>query len=60
MTDLKIGDRVQWESQGCVFFPVPRKITGFSPCRQFVFVEGTNCGLPVEQVYKEVPRDRDD
>lgn len=50
---IKVGDYIQWEPNGVIFFVKPRKVTGFSPCKQYVFVEGSNTGLPVKEVYKE-------
>jgi hypothetical protein len=50
---FEIGDYVQWAPQGILQFDPPRRITGFSECRKFVFVEGTNCGLPIEEVSKD-------
>lgn len=46
---LKIGDYVQWESQGVVQFE-SRRITGFSPDEQYALVEGSNTGLPVKEL----------
>jgi hypothetical protein len=47
---IKVGDRVQWESQGVYQFPEPRRVQSFSKDRQFAFVEGTSSGLPVSQL----------
>jgi hypothetical protein len=46
---LKIGDYVQWESQGIVQFEA-KQITGFSDDGTYAFVEGTNTGLPVGEL----------
>jgi hypothetical protein len=47
---FKPGDYVQWQSQGIDQFREPRQITGFSPDGKYAFVEGTNTGIPVEQL----------
>jgi hypothetical protein len=47
-----VGDYVQWISQGAEQFEEQRKITGFSEAGDFVFVEGSQTGIPVEQVIK--------
>ena len=49
----KVGDFVQWTSQGEVQFESPRKVLGLSDDGQFAFVEGTETGLPVEQLTVE-------
>jgi len=47
---LKIGDAVQWTSQGVDQFDSPRKITSISDDGKYAFVEGTNTGIPIEQL----------
>lgn len=47
---LKIGDSVQWTSQGVDQFDAPRKITSISDDGKYAFVEGTNTGIPIEQL----------
>lgn len=49
---LKIGDEVQWTSQGVDQFESPKKITSISPDGKFATVEGSNTGIPVEQLSK--------
>jgi len=51
-TKLAPGDLVEWESQGILQFDKPRKITGFSEDGTFAFVEGTQTGIPVQQLQK--------
>ena len=48
----KLGDYIQWESQGVDQFAVPAKVTGLSQDGAFVLVEGTQTGIPVEQARK--------
>jgi len=49
---LADGDFVQWESQGTLQFPEDkgRKIVGFSEDRQWAFIEGSDIGIPVEEL----------
>lgn len=44
------GDLVQWESGGRLMFPLPAKVIGKSPDGEFLFVEGSPTGIPVEEV----------
>lgn len=44
------GDYVQWESQGVLQFPVPRRVTGFSDDGEWAFVEGSNAGVLVSEL----------
>ena len=48
--DIKVGDRVQWTSQGAAQFAQPRRVTFVSPDGQWVLVEGSCTGLPAGQV----------
>lgn len=50
---VEIGDLVNWESQGALQFPEPKKVKGFSDCGKWVFVEGSETGLPIEEVKLE-------
>ncbi len=45
-----IGDYVQWESQGVLQFPEPRRIRGFSDDGGWVFLEGSGTGVPADQL----------
>jgi hypothetical protein len=45
----KIGDFVQWESQGALRFPNPLRVTGVSDDGSHLFVEGSMTGIPIEQ-----------
>jgi hypothetical protein len=49
----KVGDFVQWASQGTAQFASPRKVLGLSEDGEFAFVEGTETGLPVSQLTVE-------
>lgn len=44
------GDLIQWEVQGVLQFVEPKKVTGLSDDKTYVFVEGSRTGLPIEQV----------
>lgn len=52
---IEIGDFVQWESQGVVQFPEPKRVAGKSDDGQWVFVEGSPTGLPSSEVRKVEP-----
>lgn len=48
--EVRVGDRIQWECGGMLMFdPLPR-VRWISDCRRYVFVEGTNTGIPVAQI----------
>lgn len=46
----KIGDFVQWEPQGVLQFKDPKRVKAFSEDGKFAFVEGSNTGLPIDQL----------
>jgi hypothetical protein len=46
----QIGDHVQWESNGQIQFETPRRIRGLSPDGQWVFVDGSDTGLPIKEM----------
>jgi hypothetical protein len=46
----KVGDLVQWESQGLLQFPSARKVNQLSPDEQFVGVEGSDTWIPMSQI----------
>ena len=50
--DIMPGDMVQWESMGALIFDTPKKVERVENAVQgmYVFVEGTGCGIPIEQV----------
>lgn len=47
---VEVGDLVNWESQGALQFAEPKKITGFSDCGEWVFVEDSKPGLPKQEI----------
>ena len=49
---LQVGDEVQWTNQGVDQFDKPRKITGVSDDGKYAFVEGSNTGIPIEELNK--------
>jgi hypothetical protein len=51
----KIGDFVQWTSQGMVQFPQPLRVVAISDDGAFLRVEGSMTGIPVEQTRVEPP-----
>lgn len=44
------GDYVQWESQGQLRFPEPKRVRTLSPDGQWAFVDGSDTGLPVGEL----------
>ena len=48
--DVKVGDKVQWTSQGTDQFTEPRKIKSISEDGQYAFVEGSDTGIPVKEL----------
>jgi hypothetical protein len=46
----KIGDYVQWESQGALQFKEPKRVVALSTDGSHGFVEGSSTGLPVGQL----------
>lgn len=49
----KIGDYIQWESNGILQFKEPKRVTGLSDDGKFVFVEGSSTGAPIGEVTRE-------
>jgi len=50
--NIVVGDYIQWESQGIIFFETPRfvkEVVSFND-EQFVIVEDGPTGIPVSQV----------
>jgi hypothetical protein len=49
---VRTGDLVQWESDGAFVFPEPKKVVDVKlhPLGSYVFVEGSDTGVPIEQV----------
>lgn len=52
---VKVGDYVQWESQGVYQFDVAKKVVSFSDDKAFAFVEGESTGIPVDQLAQAEP-----
>jgi hypothetical protein len=49
-TGIKIGDAVQWTSQGADQFAEPRKIKSISEDGEYAFVEGSDTGIPINEI----------
>jgi hypothetical protein len=49
----KVGDYVQWEQSGLLQLPEPKRVRGFSPDGKFALVDGSNTGLPVNELVPE-------
>ncbi|MGA2849373.1 MAG: hypothetical protein ABSE46_10280 [Terracidiphilus sp.] len=50
-----VGEYVQWEPGGILQFKEPRRIVRLSGDGRFAFVDGSNTGVPVEQLTKQAP-----
>lgn len=48
---IKIGDEIWWESNGVIRTPTALRIRGFSDCGEWVFVDGSDCGIPIKEVF---------
>jgi hypothetical protein len=54
----KVGDYVQWQSQGVLQFESPKRVQSLSEDGVYAFVEGSNTGLPVNDlIVEERPAD---
>jgi hypothetical protein len=51
----KVGDFVQWESQGMLRFPQPMRVREISADGTHLFVEGSMTGIPIEQTKVQNP-----
>ncbi len=51
----KIGDFVQWESNGILKLPVPRRVRAFSDDGEWAFLEGSDTGVPTKELTLESP-----
>ena len=47
---VKIGDMIQWESDSQWQFDQPREVVKLSPENDFVFVPGSDTGIPISEV----------
>jgi hypothetical protein len=58
---VKIGDLVQWTSNGVDQFETPRRVRGVQTHegKRWVFVEGTKTGLPISEVTVTTPASDD-
>lgn len=50
---VKVGDLVQWESQGILRLPKPMRVRMISEDGKWVFVEGSSSGIPVAEAIVE-------
>ena len=55
--NIRVGDKVQWTSQGSDQFEEPKEITKISEDGKYVFVEGSDTGIPINQVIKKGDND---
>jgi hypothetical protein len=49
-----VGDYVQWEPGGVLQFTEPKRVRDISPDGKFAFVEGSQTGLPIGELMREV------
>ena len=49
-TRIKVGDYVQWESQGVLQFPEPKRVRALSEDSSWAFVDGSQTGVPVKEL----------
>src|SRR5262245_41105115 len=58
---VKIGDLVQWTSDGVDQFDTPRRVRGIRSFegKKWVFVEGTKTGLPISEITVTTPASGD-
>jgi hypothetical protein len=52
---FEIGNYVQWESHGVLQMPEPKRIRGFSEDGDWAFLEGSETGVPVNELIAETP-----
>lgn len=52
--EIKVGDMIQWEINGSYQFPKPVKVERIDRTNDlaYLFVEGTQTGIPAEQAIK--------
>jgi len=60
MSEIQVGDQIQWAPGGMMMFKNPPKVRSFSPCGKFLFVENETCGLPVGECTKIVTESEDE
>lgn len=51
----KVGDLVQWTSQGVAQFEEPRQVLGLSDDGEYAFLDGSSAGIPLDQLVVEKP-----
>lgn len=54
-----VGDSIQWESRGVAQFPEPRRVRAVTPDGEWLFVDGSETGLPASEcaVIKKAPKE---
>jgi hypothetical protein len=56
---VKIGDLVQWTSNGVEQFETPRRVPRTHEGKDWVFVDGTKTGVPISEVTVTTPASDD-
>lgn len=54
----RVGDLVQWESQGALQFPKPLRVRMVSDDGQWIAVEGSKTGIPMNEVIVDTPANK--
>jgi hypothetical protein len=49
----QIGDWVQWEHNGLLGFPEPKRVKGLSPDGTYAYVDGQNGAVPRNELFRE-------
>ncbi len=49
----KVGDYVQWEHNGVLGFPEPKRVREITPDWKFAYVEGQHGAVPVDELIRE-------
>lgn len=55
---IRPGDFIQWTAGGIDQFTRLRRVSLVSECGDYVFVYGSNTGIPVEQISKHFSYDK--
>lgn len=56
---VRVGDYVQWESQGVLQFPEPLRVRALTDDGEWAFVDGSETGMPVDELtIQDAPREQ--
>lgn len=51
---IRIGDFIQWDAGGVLQLPQPSQVTRISPDGKFLYVEGSDAGIPIAEAKAQV------